>query len=175
MKRNDSGDFCLLYLELTDDRTTLFNVISGQKKPVVILLAEQSKVFQRPEDFSALKHIKRQLDMPIIFVIPSGEILTQMAVRNGFPVYHSMDSLADAITVGQVSRQRILTRTTVPLGAGAQNHSREPRIATADRSPKKTVPLALWEDEIILKKTGPLVAPTPQPFVAPPRKQQRRS
>src|SRR5207244_257554 len=106
MKKNDSGDFCVLYLEPGDDKNSLFQVIAGQKKPVVIMLAEQSRVFQRPDDFSALKHVKRQLDLPVVFVIPHSGHFTQMAARSGFPVYLSIDALADALTVGQIARPR---------------------------------------------------------------------
>ncbi|HET9921423.1 MAG TPA: hypothetical protein VFQ30_16390, partial [Ktedonobacteraceae bacterium] len=69
MKRNDSGNFCILYIEPGDDRATLLRTIIGQQKHIVLMLAEQSKLFQRPEEFVALKHIKRQLDVSIFFVV----------------------------------------------------------------------------------------------------------
>ncbi len=119
MKRNDARDFCILYLEPGDDRDALFRAIAGQHKPVVLMLAEQSQLFQRPEEFVALKHLKRQLDVPIFFVIAnagpgawhpqgvplhlthqlnmdraldcvSAEMKGRLAERNGFPVYKSM-------------------------------------------------------------------------------------
>src|SRR5579884_4426095 len=110
MKRSDNGDFCILYVEAGDDRATLIQAISVQKKPVVIMLAEQSRVFQRPEDFADLKHIRRQLDISIVFVIPGSVRQAQLAGRNGFPVYVSMDALASALAVGQMARQRVLAR-----------------------------------------------------------------
>lgn len=136
MKRNDSGDFCVLYVEPDDERNVLIEAISGQKKPVVILLAEQSRAFQRPEDFATLKHIRRQLDRPIVFVIPSSEHLTQQAARHGFPVYLSMDALANALSVGQLSRQRVPTRTTGPLSNGGRTPG------ASQHGIKKTVPLS---------------------------------
>ena len=139
MKRSDTGDFCVLYLEVGDDRTGLFNTVSEQKKPVVLMLAEHTRVFQRPEDFTALKHVKRQLDKPVVFVIPDSERMTQMAARNGFPVYTSMDTLSDALMVGQLSRQRVLTRTTAPLGSG-------PTTAPIGSSIRKTTPLPPIEE-----------------------------
>ena len=54
MKRNDARDFCILYLEPGDDRDALFCAIAGQHKPVVLMLAEQSRLFQHPEEFVAL-------------------------------------------------------------------------------------------------------------------------
>jgi hypothetical protein len=179
MKRNDNGDFCILYVEPTDNRTTLIQAIAGQKKPVVIMLAGQARVFQRPEDFSALKHVKRQLDVPIVFVIPGSERMTQMASRNGFPVYLSMDALADALAMGNLARQRSAIRATAPLASSAH-------------TTKKTVPLPPLDEENLFRRTaplpesassGPLPAPrrsvplpaAPPPLVAAPPRAQRAS
>ncbi len=119
MKRNDTEDFCILSLEPADDKAALIQNMTGQHKPVVILLAEQTRLFQRPEDFADLKHVKRQLNLSIVFVIPQSERLTLLAGRHGFPVYLSLDALADALMVGQLTRQRTLNaalaRTTTPL------------------------------------------------------------
>ncbi|MBV9707951.1 MAG: hypothetical protein JO125_11160 [Chloroflexi bacterium] len=112
MKRDDTGDFCVLYVEPNDERATLFNTIVEQKKPIVLMVAQQAQVLQRPEDFAALKHMKRQLDVPIVFVIPRGERVTMLAGRNGFPVYSSMEALANALATGQLVRQRQFNRTT---------------------------------------------------------------
>ncbi|HEX6485036.1 MAG TPA: hypothetical protein VF043_39840 [Ktedonobacteraceae bacterium] len=116
MKRNDaSGEFCLLYIEPSDDKVALYEVIEGQKKPVVLMLPEQfrPRIFQRPEDFADLKYLKRQLDIPIIFVIAGNEHLRQLATRYGFPAYTSIEALSRALTLGQVSvsRQRTLAKT----------------------------------------------------------------
>jgi hypothetical protein len=119
MKRNAAGDFCVLYVEPTDEKAAILSVILEQKKPIVIMLAEQARVFQRPEDYTDLKHIKRRLDLPIVFVIPQSEHLTLLAGRHGFPVYLSMDALADAVAVGQLGRQRTLNRTTTPLASSS--------------------------------------------------------
>ncbi len=118
MKRSDTGDFCVLYIEPDDEKEALFRVIMEQKKPIVIMLTgrghrsevggdrPEPRVFQRPEDFAALKHLKRHLDVPVLFVISGSESLIQLAGRHGFPVYRSMDTLADAIAAGQQGRQR---------------------------------------------------------------------
>jgi hypothetical protein len=106
MKRNETaGDFCMLYLEPSDDKAALFEVIQEQKRPVVLLLTEQHRprIFQRPEDFADLKYLKRQLDIPIIFVITRNEHLRQLATRYGFPAYLSIEALSRALTLGQVS------------------------------------------------------------------------
>ncbi len=137
MKKNDSGDFSVLYVEPGDDRSQLFLVIAEQKKPVVLMLTEPTLAFQRPDDFSSLKRVKRQLDLPIVFVIPPGGQLAQMAARNGFPVYLSMDSLADALSVGQLTRSRA-ARVTNPLSSGANHGVASTNTASA---PKRTIPL----------------------------------
>src|SRR3989442_14839065 len=86
MKRNDARDFCILYLEPGDDRDALFRAIAGQHKPVVLMLAEQSQLFQRPEEFVALKHLKRQLDVPIFFVIANAGRLPQIESISATPL-----------------------------------------------------------------------------------------
>jgi hypothetical protein len=111
MKQNDNGDFCVIYVEPVDEKAELLQMLQGMQKPVVIMLAEQSRAFQRPEDFSTLKHAKRQLDLPIVFVMPAGGNLAQLAARQGFPVYLSMDDLAAALTAGQLSRHRTISRS----------------------------------------------------------------
>jgi hypothetical protein len=140
MKSNNAGDFCMLYVEPSDERTSLFAFISEQKKPVVIMLPAQSrlKVFQHPDDYGDLKHVKRQLDLPIVFVVSGNEHLRQLAWRNGFPAYVSIDTLADSLTKGQLalSRQRTLVRKTVPLSPSTPEI--EHNVST-----RKTVPLAL--------------------------------
>ncbi len=173
MKRSDTGDFCVLYIEADDDKTGLFKTVSEQKKPVVIMLAGHTRVFQRPEDFTALKHVKRQLDKPVVFVIPDGERMTQMAARNGFPVYASMDTLSDALMVGQLSRQRVLTRTTAPLAPGLNTAPIAPTV-------RKTTPLPPIEEileEVSFQRPAPRVAPLPKqamPLPTPPVRQRRR-
>ena len=154
MKKNDTGDFSVLYVEPEDERVALFLVIAGQKKPVVLMLAEQVRVFQRPDDFTALKYLKRQQNLTIIFVIAQGGQMAQMAAKNGFPVYLSMESLIHAVSVGQVSRQRTLSRPTMPLSDPAiipgistaiGDHASQERQRVQgfqQEGPRRTVPLS---------------------------------
>src|SRR6266478_7203911 len=139
MKSNDVGDFCVLYVEPADERTALLEFISEQKKPVVIMLPAQSrlKVFQHPDDYGDLKHVKRQLDLPIVFVVSGNEHMRQLAWRNGFPAYISIDALADSLSKGQLalSRQRTLARKTVPLSPSTSGTERS-------FSSRRTIPLA---------------------------------
>ena len=101
MKRSDSGDFCVLYLEPEDEKSAVFALLGEQNKPVVILLSPsgaqtRARVFQRPEDFSDLKHLRRQSNLTLFFVIMGNEYLRQLATRNGFPTYSSIDALGEA-------------------------------------------------------------------------------
>lgn len=105
MKLNDNGDFCLLYVEAADEKQRLFEAIRAQKKPVVLLLPQvagqaRSRLFQRPEDFSDLKHVRRQTGVPIIFLTARSELLAQMAARHGFPSYPSVDAFAEVLEYG---------------------------------------------------------------------------
>ena len=154
MKRNDARDLCILYLEPGDDRDALFCAIAGQHKPVVLMLAEESRQFQRSEEFVALKNLKRQLNVAIFFVIASGKRLTQLAEKNGFPVYKSMDALSDALMMEYPARQHVLLRA-----------SGEPTPARY-HAPRKTVPLTPLEDIVAHMETMPLptVSPSLQPI-----------
>jgi hypothetical protein len=159
MKFNDAGDFCMLYIEPADEKPALLEFISGQKKPVVIMLPVQSRstiersLFQRPDDFGDLKHVKRKLDLPIIFVIPGNERLRQLASRNGFPAYISIDALADSVAQGHLSlsRQRTLARKTTPLS---------PPVPEQGIAARRTVPLAPT-----LPSFQQSAAPTPPAFL----------
>ena len=157
MKYNDAGDFCILYVEPPDERAVLLEFISKQKKPVVIMLPVQSrlKVFQHPDDFGNLKHVKRQLDLPVVFVVSGNEHLRKLAWRNGFPAYVSIDALSDSLSKGQLafSRQRTLARKTVPLIP--------PPPGTERSSPtRRTVPL----DPIppLVQQSAPKAVSSPQ-------------
>jgi hypothetical protein len=207
VKRNDTtGDFCMLYIEPMDDKVTLFEVIQSQKKPVVLMLPEQlrSRIFQRPEDFADLKYLKRQLDIPIIFVIAGNAHLRQLATRHGFPAYISVDALSRALTLGQVSlsHQRTLAKTG-PLSplpspiagdAGLVHPVYDAEVsgfAQADRrastsssySPvtsRKTVPLSPIEQNAFKHIPAPSTPSTPLPpvtrkgYPAPPVKVRKR-
>lgn len=148
MKRNDSGDFSILYVEHDDKREALFSTIAGQQKPVVLLLSEQTRLFRRPEEFMALRHVRRQVDITIFFVIPHSDHLTQLAERCGFPSYASIDALGEALRLNNSGRQRILVRT---------DGSTPRPLATSTSMPRRTIPLVL-HDDIALSATAQLPA-----------------
>ncbi|HYX50417.1 MAG TPA: hypothetical protein VE843_11780, partial [Ktedonobacteraceae bacterium] len=80
--------------------------------------------------------MKRHLDLPIVFVAPGNELLRKLAWRNGFPAYASIDALADSLSKGHlaISRQRTLTRKTIPLKPSAPE-------TDLDNSSRRTAPL----------------------------------
>jgi hypothetical protein len=199
MKRNDTaGDFCMLYIEPSDDKVALFEVIQGQKKPVVLMLPEQhrSRIFQRPEDFADLKYLKRQLDIPIIFVIARNEHLRQLATRYGFPAYLSIEALSRAVTLGQVSlsHQRTFAKTgplsppLSPMTGDAvlirpANDASAPGFAQAGQkastpsshlphpaplpvTSRKTVPLARMDQSAFKHTPSPSTSSSPLPPLA---------
>ncbi|HET8842349.1 MAG TPA: hypothetical protein VFN35_12840, partial [Ktedonobacteraceae bacterium] len=134
MKLNEDGDFCLLYVESADEKQNLFETIGMQTKPVVLMLPLapgqfRTRLFQRPEDFSDLKYIKRQTGVPVIFLTSSSEYVAQMATRHGFPVYPTIDALAESLASGRrmereegeargySSARRVRTGPLVPTAA----------------------------------------------------------
>lgn len=150
MKLNENGDFCLLYVEPADEKQSLFTTIGEQQKPVVLMLSlagqPRSRLFQRPEDFSDLKHVRRQSGVSIVFVTAGSEFLTQMAARYGFPAYPSIDDFADFLAHGRRSPReddeekayppalrRVRTGPLIPSAALAQ--------LAALRQPLSTSPL----------------------------------
>src|SRR3974390_3394638 len=147
MKSNGVGDFCMLYIEPTDEMEPLLACIGEQKKPVVIMLPVKSrlKVFQHPDDFSALKQVKRQLDLPVVFVISGNDLLRKLAWRNGFPAYVSIDALADSVANGQLvlSRQRTLARRTIPLSPLTPETERN--IYTRSTAPLESIPSSVQQ------------------------------
>lgn len=108
MKLNESGDFCLLYVEPKDERQSLFETIGSQSKPVVLMLLlepgqSRPRLFQRPEDFSDLKHVRRQTGVSVVFLTSGSEHLAQLAARYGFPAYSSIDAFANFLAHGRRS------------------------------------------------------------------------
>ncbi len=154
MKHSDSGAFCMIYIEPDDDRDVVFASISDQQKPVVLMLpvSGRARAFSRPEDFSDLKHIRRQQQLTILFVISHNEHLRQLAARNGFPAYVSIDALSETLARGQSMFAHQSARPhnaakTMPLASRASAPtsplSQQKKPVTPERAaPKKTVKLA---------------------------------
>lgn len=171
MKRSDSGDFCVLYIEPEDEKLAVFAMLREQSKPLVILLQPagpqaRGRLFHRPEDFSDLKHLRRQHNLTIFFVITGNDYLRQLAARNGFPVYTSMDALGDALEEGRSSlaHQRAMAKVPPAL---------EPVSPTPPslRLPPTMGAGAKPAQSVTIRKTVPLKPPSsssPQHAPIPP-------
>jgi hypothetical protein len=181
MKRSDSGDFCVLYIEPEDDKSAVFALIGEQKKPMVILLSPSSgaqakaRIFQRPADFSDLKHLRRQRELTLFFVITGNDYLRQLATRNGFATYNSFDALSDALEEGHSSltRQRGMTKNapTAPLHPSPLSPPMLIARPALNISAKRTVPLA----PVSRHTTDPGTFTTPTlPLPQPPATRRRR-
>ena len=159
MKRKDAEDFSILYLEPDDERETILRAIIGQPKHIVLMLAEQARLFHRPEEYVALRHVKRQQQKTISFVIARDERVTQLARRNGFPVYRSMDALNKAVAMG-------LTPAAPPIPAARRTVSLQP--PESSYAPRRTVPLLPMEPDITDVQTGPVARARSAARVAAP-------
>jgi len=156
MKLNENGDFCLLYVEPADEKQSVFATIGAQKKPVVLLLPQiagqpRSKLFQRPEDFSDLKHVRRQTGVPIIFLTASSELLAQMAARYGFLAYPSIDALAEFLAHGRrAANEEGETKAHLSTARRARTGPLSPAAAqiAALRRPTPTGPLAARSSDL---------------------------
>jgi len=175
MKQNDAGDFIVLSVESGDQRADLFQTIGMQKKPVVLIPAGQTGVLQKPDDFTLLKYVKRQADLPIIFILPHGSQQAQLAARNGFPVYPSTNALLDVLNLGQIAQMRTAHSPSPSRSAGTSNLTKKGSSTWKGAStfpatsiPRTTKPLFPEEDSreeraqsIPLRST-----PIPQSFLS---------
>jgi hypothetical protein len=153
MKLNENGDFCLLYIEPADDKQRLFELIGEQKKPVVLMLPlmpgqARSRLFQRPEDFSDLKYVRRQTNVSIIFLTSGSEQLAQLAARYGFPAYPSIDVFAETLAHGR--RAELEEKEQ-------RGHMYAPRRSSTGPLTPSALPIASIRRSL---QTAPLHAPT---------------
>lgn len=180
MKRNDSGDFCILYIEPEDDQAGLFNALAaisrqyGSKKPVILMLPAmgRARLFARPEDFGDLKHFKRQYGLLILFVVAGNEHLHYLATRSGFPAYASIDELNSALFQGQISfaHQRAMARPpSQPLQPVQPAPPVQP-VRSSPSLPSSPLPPPLEQRELrtSVRKTVPLSPPAPAAQFRPP-------
>ncbi|HEV2582193.1 MAG TPA: hypothetical protein VGT44_15155, partial [Ktedonobacteraceae bacterium] len=178
MKRSDSGDFYMLYIEPEDDHHSVYDALTAisrqHNKPVVMMLpvTGRARAFARPEDFSDLKRIKRQYELLILFVSASNEHLRHLAARNGFPAYPSIDELSDALLRGQISfaHQRVMAKTptpSIPTSRRIEEIDEIRRSPTVGSSARQTVPLT---PAAFAKQSA-----QPLPFIQPSRLAQSPS
>jgi len=154
MKYKEMHDISTILVEPSDKKSAVVHQVSMQKKPVIIVLPENaSKVFQRPEDFGELKHIKRYLGTPITLVIMGSDRLKRWARRQGLSVYSSREaldkSLAQRNTEPLAQYQGVaLPRTTTTSG---RLKFSPPGTVPVKRRVRITEPLALSRQKIYPK------------------------
>ncbi len=93
-----SASIGIIYVAPTDDRSSVLEAIFEQdklgRKQVAVVLAENSRAFQRAVDFDGLKNLRRGLKTEIIFVIPGAPGPADLARQRRFTVYTSLDNYA---------------------------------------------------------------------------------
>lgn len=100
MRQEEKGSVSIFFIDPQDEKDSIIEELrtkSGFLSAAAIVLPEQAvKAFRSPRDFHEMRQIKRQVDIPIIFVT-SGKSTMQWATRSGFPVYASLDAVMEAI------------------------------------------------------------------------------
>lgn len=136
-----SASIGIIYVSPNDDRKSVLAAILTQeklhRKQVVVVLPNQNKAFQRPQDFDDLRTIRRTLQAQIIFVAPGGP--AEFARQKRFPVYASLEQYAQTLrnedVVGEPAAEkrgwfgRGKPRNVPPTPAGAPG---TPRPVDAD-------------------------------------------
>jgi hypothetical protein len=114
-----------------------------------MVLAQETRLFQHPDDFTALKQVRRTVHVPFIFVAAHSEHFKHLARRNRFPVYASMDALAEAVAQGQVLQYRVMSKTPESIGSPKQTvppshltpSARYKDVPTQDDTPTMPLPV----------------------------------
>jgi VCBS repeat-containing protein len=84
-----------------DDRQSVLAAILTQdklrRKQIAIVLPNPNKAFQRPNDFDALKKLRRELRAQLVFIAQSGPGPAEFARQRRFTVYSTLDSYRQAL------------------------------------------------------------------------------
>lgn len=96
-----SATIGIIHVSPNDDRKSVLAAIITQEKlnrtQVAIVLPEDTKAFQRPQDFDDLKMVRRKLHTHIVFIGPEGPGPSVFAQQRGFLVYHSLEKYKQAL------------------------------------------------------------------------------
>ncbi len=92
-----------------DDRQAVLPAILAEdrlkREKIVLILPQKNKAFQRPEDFDALKMLRRnKLQAELIFVTPSGPGPATFARQRSFRVFSTEESFVRSITTGNTGQ-----------------------------------------------------------------------
>src|SRR5690349_2711623 len=92
----------IIYVAPADERKDVLTALLTQAKlnrrQITIVLPQQNKAFQRPQDFDALKTaIKdKKIRSEVIFIAPSGTAPADNARQRRFTVYSSLENYTKA-------------------------------------------------------------------------------
>src|SRR5262245_35543907 len=92
-----------------DDRQDVLTAILAEdrlkREKIVLILPQKNKAFQRPEDFDALKMLRRnKLQAELIFVTPPGPGPANFARQRSFRVFSTEESFVRSVTTGNTSQ-----------------------------------------------------------------------
>src|SRR5579862_9667911 len=91
----------IITVSAIDDRQSVLAAILTQeklrRKHIAIVLPNPNKAFQRPNDFDALKKLRRELRAQLIFIAPSGPGPAEFARQRRFEVYSSLETYRQSL------------------------------------------------------------------------------
>ncbi|MBE3561899.1 MAG: hypothetical protein IMW89_22160, partial [Ktedonobacteraceae bacterium] len=91
----------IIYVSSVDDRKSVLTAILAQeelgRKQIAVVLPAQNKAFQRAQDFDILKHLPRKLRARLIIIAPAGSSPAELARRQRFTVYSTLENYANAL------------------------------------------------------------------------------
>lgn len=91
----------VIYVSANDENSHVIHAIQGQarlgRKQVAVVLAEQHKAFQHPEDFDELKRIRNTMQTQVVFITPDGRGPAEFARQRRFLVYPSLENYTKAL------------------------------------------------------------------------------
>ena len=99
----------VIYVSANDENAQVINAIQGQdrlgRKQVAVVLAEQHKAFQHPEDFDEVKRLRNSLKTQVVFIAPSGPGPAEFARQRRFYVYSSLENYTKALQDEQLQKK----------------------------------------------------------------------
>ena len=99
----------VIYVSANDENAHVISAIQGQarlgRKQVAVVLAEQHKAFQHPEDFDVLKRLRNSLSTQVVFIAPGGPGPAEFARQRRFSVYSSLENYTKALHDEQSSKK----------------------------------------------------------------------
>ncbi len=154
----------VINMEPTDTREKVMEAIGERREPIVIVFPSQLQVRWRPDDFLVFKHLKRQRNMVILFVIPTSENLSRWARERGFhnavfPTLEQAIPTPQAVVAAPASVIPPLLHTApVPSTSTQEQSGAFAAIAPAPSSPRQP-PSAALRHLIVPHKSEPADLP----------------